>query len=110
MLLCHYGINRNKSFCCVTLYPCFILFYFIFVILLCDIYEVISIDEKLCAYRGRIGIKQYNPSKPAECGLLYWDLWDSTIPYIYFTLPYGGKPNNVGLNEASNFFVSCTDE
>ena len=30
-----------------------------------------SVDESLCPYRGRIGMKQYNPSKLAKYGLLY---------------------------------------
>ena len=31
----------------------------------------VSVDETLYPYRGRIGMKQYNPSKPAKYGLLY---------------------------------------
>ena len=37
-------------------------------------------------------------------------LCDSTIPYIYFILPFAGKPNNVGSNEASKFNASGTDK
>ena len=69
----------------------------------------LAIDETY-PYCGRIGIKQYNPSKPAKYGLLYRRLCDSAIPYTYFTLAYAGKPNNVGSNEASKFYVSSTDE
>ena len=69
-----------------------------------------AIDETLYSYRGRIGIKQFNPSKPAKYGLIYRSLCNSTIPCTYFTLPYAGKLNNVGLNNASKFYVSDTDE
>ena len=31
----------------------------------------VSVDETLYPYRGRIGMKQYNPSKPAKYGLLH---------------------------------------
>ena len=56
----------------------------------------LAINETLYHYCGRIGTKQYNPSKPAKYGLLYRSLWDFTIPNTYFTLPYAVKPNNVG--------------
>ena len=52
----------------------------------------VSVDKTLYPYRGKIGIKQYNPSKPAKYGLLYRNLCDAEVPYIYFTLPYNGKP------------------
>ena len=69
----------------------------------------LAIDETY-SYCGRIGIKQYNPSKPAKYGLLYRSLCDSTIPYTYFILPYAGKPNNFWANKASKYYVRGTDE
>ena len=59
--------------------------------LLCDTHQVIWQMMKHYPYRGRIGIKQYNPTKPTEMG-------------------YAGKPNNVGSNEASKFYVIGRDE
>ena len=49
-------------------------------------------DETFYPYRGSIGVKQYNPSKPAQYGLLYRSLCDATVPYTYYKLPYVGKP------------------
>ena len=80
--------------------------YFIFVL------PNLAIDESLYLYRGRIRIKQYNPSKPAKYGLLYSRgyLCNSTIEYTYFKLPYVGKRNNVWSNKVSKFYVSGTDK
>ena len=41
----------------------------------------VSVDETLYPYRRRIGMKQYNPSKPAKYGLLYRSLCDAKVPY-----------------------------
>ena len=65
-----------------------------------------SIDETLYPYRGHIGLKQYNPSKPSKYGLLYRSLCDASTPYTYWTLPYAGKPDVLG----SEFYVTGTDE
>ena len=55
--------------------------------------DLLSLDETLYPFRGRIGIKQYNPNKPAKYGLLYRSISDAKLPYTYNTLPYAGKPN-----------------
>ena len=68
----------------------------------------LAIDETLYPYRGSIGIKQYNLSKPAKYGLLYHSLRDAVVPYTYYTLPYAGKPSKTN-NEASKY-ISGTDE
>ena len=39
----------------------------------------VSVDETLYPYRGRIGMKQYSPSKPAKYGLLYRSLCDAKV-------------------------------
>ena len=57
--------------------------------------DVLSLDETLYPFRGRIGIKQYNPNKPAKYGLLYRSISDAERPYTYNTLPYAGKPNTI---------------
>ena len=69
----------------------------------------LAIDETLYPYRGHIGFKQYNPSKPAKYGLLYRSLCDSSISYTYYTLPYGGKPEVIG-GDGAKFYVTGTDE
>ena len=68
----------------------------------------LAIDEILYPFRGRIGMKQYNPSKPAKYGLLYRSLCDAVVPYTYITLPYAGKPNDIN-NEAKKYYVCDTD-
>ena len=68
----------------------------------------LAIDETLYPHRGRIGMKQYNPSKPVKYGLLYRSLCDSVVPYTYFTLPYGGKPDIIN-SDAGKYFVTGTD-
>ena len=59
----------------------------------------VSVDETLYPYRGRIGMKQYNPSKPAKYGLLYQSLCDAKVPYMYSALPYARKPEVIGAND-----------
>ena len=59
----------------------------------------ISVDETLYPYRGRIGMKQYNPSEPAKYGLLCQSLCDAKVPYMYSALPYARKPEVIGAND-----------
>ena len=71
----------------------------------------LAVDETLYPYRGRIGFKQYNPSKPAKYGLLYRSLCDASVPYTYFTLPYVGKPEVLDQQHPEyKFYISGTDE
>ena len=70
----------------------------------------LAVDETLYPYRGHIGFKQYNPSKPSKYGLLYRSLCDATLPYTYYSLPYGGKPENLNVNPYKKYYVSGTDE
>ena len=67
----------------------------------------VSVDETLYPYRGRIGMKQYNPSKSAKYGLLYQSLCDAKVLYTYSTLPYAGKPEVIGGND---YYVTGCDE
>ena len=69
----------------------------------------LAVDETLYPYRGRIGFKQYNPSKPAKYGLLYHSLCDASVPYTYFTLPYAGKPEEM-CEESLKYYITGTDE
>ena len=68
----------------------------------------LAIDKTLFPFRGRIGMKQYNPSKPAKYGLLYRSLCDAVVPYTYITLPYAGKPDDIN-NEAKKYYVCDTN-
>ena len=69
----------------------------------------LALDETIYPYRGSIGSKQYNPSKPAKYALLYRSLYDAVVPYTYYTRPYAGKPSKTN-NEASKYYISGTDE
>ena len=39
-----------------------------------------------------VGLKNYNPSKPAKYGLLFWRFCNSTAQFTDLTPPYAGKP------------------
>eukprot|EP00112_Aurelia_sp_Birch-Aquarium-sp1_P020887 Seg549.6 transcript_id=Seg549.6/GoldUCD/mRNA.D3Y31 product="PiggyBac transposable element-derived protein 4" protein_id=Seg549.6/GoldUCD/D3Y31 len=67
--------------------------------------EYLAIDETLYPYRGNIGFRQYNPSKPAKYGLLYRSISDSRVRYTYFTLPYTGKPRE----EPNQYYINSSD-
>ena len=60
---------------------------------ICNPSFYLPIDKTTYPYRERTPMIQYNPSKPAKYGLLYQSL--SEIPYMYFILPYGAKPDEV---------------
>ena len=66
----------------------------------------VCVDETLYPYRGKIGIKQYNPSKPAMYGLLYRSICDAEVSHTYFTLPYNDKPDS----SDNEYYVPGTDE
>ena len=67
----------------------------------------VSVDETIYPYRGRIGMKQYNPSEPAKYDLLYQSLCDAKVPYTYSTLPYAQKPEVIGANDF--YFHGCDE-
>ena len=71
-----------------------------------------AVDETLYPYRGRIGFKQYNLTKPTKYGLLYWSLCDATVPYTYFSLPYAGKLEVLNKENPAtrSYYVTGTDE
>ena len=52
--------------------------------------QKISIDEQLILHKGRIGFRQYNPSKRARFGLKFFSLCDET-GYLFNTELYTGK-------------------
>ena len=73
----------------------------------CNPLPYVSVDETLYPYCGRIGMKQYNPSKPAKYALLHQSLCDEKILYTYSNLPYARKPEVIG---AKDYYVTGCDE
>ena len=69
----------------------------------------LAIDETLYPYRGQIGFKQYNPSKPVKYSLLYRSLCDSSVQYTYYSLPYAGKPDDL-TGDAGKYYITSTDQ
>ena len=57
--------------------------------------DYIAIDETLYLTRDGISFKTYNKDKPAKYGLNFRSLGSSRRPYIYYTVPYTGKPVEV---------------
>ena len=57
--------------------------------------DYIAIDETLYPARGGISFKTYNKDKSAKYGLNFRILGSSRRPYIYYTVPYTGKPVEV---------------
>ena len=54
-----------------------------------------AIDETLYPTRGGISFKTYKKDQPAKYGLNFMSLGSSRCPYIYYTVPYTGKPVEV---------------
>ena len=68
--------------------------------------EFVSIDETLYPYRGKTQIRQYNPNKLAKYGLFCRSISDPKLAYLYFTLPYAGKPEEI---TDESVYVTGTD-
>ena len=51
-----------------------------------------AIDETLYPSRGSIGFKTYNKDKPAKYGHNFRSLGSARKAYVYYTIPYCGKP------------------
>ena len=54
-------------------------------------YNEYSIDETMVAYRGRLGIRQYLPSKPVKYGIKNYALANSSNGYVRKWLIYTGR-------------------
>ena len=54
-------------------------------------YNEYSIDETMVAYRGRLGIRQYLPSKPVKYGIKIYALANSSNGYVRKWLIYTGR-------------------
>ena len=57
--------------------------------------DYIVVDKTLYQTRGGISFKTYNKDKLAKYGLNFRILGSSRCPYIYYTVPYTGKPVEV---------------
>ena len=68
--------------------------------------EFVSIDETLYPYRGKTQIRQYNANKLAKYGLFCRSISDPKLAYLYFTLPYAGKPEEI---TDESVYVTGTD-
>lgn len=53
--------------------------------------QAISIDERMVAFKGRVGMKQYIKDKPTKWGFKLWVLADSSTGYTYKFSIYTGK-------------------
>ncbi|XP_063222039.1 piggyBac transposable element-derived protein 4-like [Bacillus rossius redtenbacheri] len=53
--------------------------------------ENVTLDEKLEAFQGRCGFRQYIPSKPAKYGIKIFALVDSKMYYTFNMEVYAGK-------------------
>jgi hypothetical protein len=51
----------------------------------------VSIDEAMVAFRGRLGFRQYLPSKPTKYGVKVWVRADPTSGYVNSFQVYTGK-------------------
>ena len=51
-----------------------------------------AIDETLYTTRGDISFKMYNKDKPAKYGINVRSLGILRRPYVFYTVPYAGKP------------------
>lgn len=58
-------------------------------------YKEMAVDEALIKYKGRLGIVQYMPLKPAKRGIKVWMLCTSYLGYVYNFNIYGGKNDAV---------------
>ena len=62
-----------------------------------------AIDEAMVAFRGRLGFRQYIPTKPHKHGIKVWVCADSHNGYVCDFNVYTGKEGNrveVGLGES----------
>ena len=57
--------------------------------------DYIATDETLYPTIGDISLKTYNKDKSAKYGLNFRSLGSSRRPYIYYTVPYTGRPVEV---------------
>jgi hypothetical protein len=62
----------------------------------------VTIDEQLIPFRGRVGFRQYMPSKPDKYGMKLFLLCDCVSGYTFNGMPYVGREGDkrhIGLSE-----------
>jgi hypothetical protein len=61
----------------------------------------ISVDESIIAFKGRSGMRTYNPKKPHKWGIKAWTLAEASTGYIYNWAIYEGavEGGEVGLTK-----------
>ena len=67
--------------------------------------DYLSLNETLYPIRTQISFKQFNPSKPAKCNLLF--KFENAPRYIYtsISLLYTGKP----AEEGGKYYIQGTE-
>lgn len=61
----------------------------------------ITVDESLVPYKGKLGYKQYIPSKRARFGVKLYELCESDTGYIWNMIVYTGKDTPFSNNYAN---------
>lgn len=61
----------------------------------------IAIDEAMCAFRGRLHFRVYNPAKPDRYGMKMYELCDADSGFINKIEVYTGKLDQVSNNDQS---------
>lgn len=59
-------------------------------------YRHLSVDESMCAFKGRTSLKQYMPMKPIKRGFKIWALACSKTGYLLNFQIYQGKVESMG--------------
>ena len=57
-----------------------------------------SVDEHMCKFKGRSGMKQYFRNKPIKWGFKYWYRCDSETGYLYQLELYQGQNQDTEIN------------
>lgn len=65
----------------------------------------ISVDENLLPWKGRLGFRQYIPSKRARYGIKIYKLCESSTGYIWNALVYTGKDTE--MSETTGLYGEC---
>ncbi|WAR12222.1 PGBD4-like protein [Mya arenaria] len=58
-------------------------------------YGNVTVDESMVKFKGRLGFRQYLPSKPIKWGIKLWALAESTTGYLHRFQIYTGREEGV---------------
>ena len=53
--------------------------------------ECVTVDESMVKFKGRLGFRQYLPSKPIKWGIKVWSMCESSTGYAYNLQVYTGR-------------------